>query len=410
MEGPLSPERGMASQWQQTDLLGALGLGAAPEPQLRQLDGEADSASLQQNPAADSDLVDRTEESSRPSTCRPSADGAGASASSAPSAASGPTSGANAQDTVSAAVSVETRATELVGLAEPWGAGLDGRQVPARSGQNHPVVSMLTDLPCHGPALDAGTQPDPASVDKESCLDPLPTAPEHLLILDTETTALSPSEGSCIEVGAVLFHVPCRAVLTQVSFLLPCACNPAEQVNGIPSDVSRLPQPWQPALACFIAMAEQSDAVLAHNASFDRQWFGVGSLPPLAKPWICSMEDIRWPASLGLRSTPSLQSLALAFGVPVWAAHRALTDCTYLVQVFQRCQDLEHLLAKALEPRTLMRADVSYADRHLAREAGFRWDQSVPKAWTRRLSCREARALPFPVHPVDPDTAASQDC
>jgi DNA polymerase-3 subunit epsilon len=113
------------------------------------------------------------------------------------------------------------------------------------------------------------------------------------------------------------------------------------------------------------------------------------------------MEDIRWPASLGLRSTPSVQALALAHGVPVWAAHRALTDCTYLVQVLQRCMDLEQLLAAALEPRSLMRAEVSYADRHLAREAGFRWDQSVARAWTRRLSQREARSLPFPVHPVE---------
>ncbi|MFN7901132.1 MAG: 3'-5' exonuclease [Synechococcaceae cyanobacterium] len=231
--------------------------------------------------------------------------------------------------------------------------------------------------------------------------DPLPTPPETLLILDTETTALRPDDGQCIEVGAVLFQVPHRAVLTQVSFLLPCDSNPAEAVNGIPAAVTRLRQPWQPALACFQAMVAQADALLAHNASFDRQWFGQGVLPSIDKPWICSMEDIRWPVSLGLRSIPSVQSLALAYGVPVWAAHRALTDCTYLVQVFQRCVDLEQLLAAALEPRALMRAEVSYADRHLAREAGFRWDQPVARAWTRRLSHREAQSLPFAVHPVE---------
>ena len=239
---------------------------------------------------------------------------------------------------------------------------------------------------------------------------PLPNPPETLLILDTETTALRPDEGQCIEVGAVLFHVPQRAVLTQVSFLLPCDRNPAEAVNGIPAEVTRLRQPWPSALACFQAMAAQADAVLAHNASFDRQWFGQGHLPLLEKPWICSMEDMRWPASLGLRSTPSVVSLALAYGVPVWAAHRALTDCTYLVQVFQRCVDLEQRLSAALEPRSLMRAEVSYSDRHLAREAGFRWDQPVAKAWTRRLSRREARSLPFPVHPVDLSLLGAQAC
>ena len=168
----------------------------------------------------------------------------------------------------------------------------------------------------------------------------LPSCPERLLVLDTETTALSRDQGQCIEVGAVLFDVPSRAVLMQVSFLLPCPSNPAEPINGIPAAVSRLSQPWQAGLTCFEAMVAASDAVLAHNANFDRQWFGQAPLPPLSKPWICSMEDIRWPAERQLRATPSVRDLALAYGIPVWAAHRALTDCIYLIQVLERSADL----------------------------------------------------------------------
>ena len=228
----------------------------------------------------------------------------------------------------------------------------------------------------------------------------LPPAPERLLILDTETTALSPADGQCLEVGAVLFHVPSRTVLSQISFLLPATTNPAEVINGIPAAATRLPQPWQAGLACFEAMVAAADALLAHNAAFDRQWFGHGALPFLGKPWICSMEDIRWPADRHLRATPSVRDLALAYGVPVWAAHRALTDCTYLTQVFERCPDLEALLQAAMEPRRLYRACVSYAERHQAREAGFRWNEPVSGAWSRRLSQREVEALPFAVQPV----------
>lgn len=228
----------------------------------------------------------------------------------------------------------------------------------------------------------------------------LPRGPETLLILDTETTGLSTLQGQCIEVGAILFHVPHRAVLTQVSFLLPCPANAAEAINGIPAAVTRLEQPRQEALACFAAMAAACDAVVAHNAAFDRQWFGLGPLPPLERPWICSMEDIRWPAERQLRSTPSVRDLALAYGVPVWAAHRALTDCIYLAQVFERCGDLEALLLAALEPRSLYRAELPYAERHRAKEAGFRWNEAVPRAWSRRLSRREVEALPFPVELV----------
>lgn len=225
--------------------------------------------------------------------------------------------------------------------------------------------------------------------------------PQVLLILDTETTGLDPDHGQCIELGAVLFHVATRAVLSQVSFLMPARRNPAQHVNGIAAEVTQLSQPWQAGLACFEAMLAAADAVLAHNAAFDRQWFGLAPLPPIEKPWICSMEDICWPAERHLRATPSVRDLALAYGVPVWAAHRALTDCIYLVQVFERCPDLELLLAAALEPRQLFRAQLSYAERHRAKEAGFRWNDAVPGAWSRRLSEREAQALPFPVQAVE---------
>lgn len=230
---------------------------------------------------------------------------------------------------------------------------------------------------------------------------PLPAAPELILILDTETTALSPEQGQCIEVGAVLFHVPSRSVLQQISFLLPCQANPAESINGIPAAVTRLPQPRQGAEACFLAMVAAAEAVVAHNVAFDRQWFGHGPLPNLDRPWICSMEDIRWPAERQLRPNPSVRDLALAYGVPVWAAHRALTDCHYLVHVFERCPELEALLVAAQEPRQLYRARLSYAERHRAREAGFRWNHPVDGAWSRRLTEREAEALPFPVVPVE---------
>ena len=232
-----------------------------------------------------------------------------------------------------------------------------------------------------------------------------PPVPQRLLILDTETTGLDPGAHRCIEVGALLFSVPHRAVLSQISFLLPCERNEARSVNGIDPAATRQAQALPQALACFEALLEAADVVLAHNAAFDRQWFGRGDLPAIHKPWLCSMEDLRWPAELGLRATPSVRDLALAHGVPVWAAHRALTDCTYLAQVFERCADLEDLLHAGLEPRRLYRARLSYEERHKARDAGFRWNEPVSGAWSRRLSEREAALLGFPVVPVDPPQA-----
>ncbi len=224
--------------------------------------------------------------------------------------------------------------------------------------------------------------------------------PVRLLIVDTETSGLDPASGKCLEVGAVLFDVPHRAVLSQLSFLLPASANPARHVNGIDPAVTRLEQPWRQSLQMLAAMVSSADAVLAHNAAFDRQWFGIEPLPALDLPWICSMDDIRWPDDRQLKPRPSLQALALAYGVPVWAAHRALTDCIYLVQVLERCEQLEQLLVEAQEPRQLFCAQLPYAERFRAKQAGFRWNDPVAGAWSRRLSEREARSLPFPVQPV----------
>ena len=250
----------------------------------------------------------------------------------------------------------------------------------------------------------AATKPVPASEPRAD----FDSGPTSILILDTETSGLDPAAHACLEVGAILFDVASRSVLAQQSFLLPVDTNAAEPINRIPAAVTRLPQPWSEGLRWFQHLAEAADVLVAHNAAFDRQWFGRGALPPLERPWLCSMEDIRWPADRQLRSRPSVRDLALAYGVPVWAAHRALTDCIYLAEVFARCDDLETLLIRGLEPRRLVRARVSFEERHQAKEAGFRWNDPIKGAWTRRLSERECSELTFPVVAVDvsPDDTA----
>ena len=227
-------------------------------------------------------------------------------------------------------------------------------------------------------------------------------AARTLLIVDTETTGLDPQLDHCLEVGVILFDVSSRQVLAQQSFLLPVESNAAEAINRIPAFATNLPQPWRPALGYLQSLLDAADVLVAHNAAFDCQWFGRGHLPATNKRWLCSMEDMRWPSERQLRSRPSVRDLALAYEIPVWAAHRALTDCIYLSEVFQRCEDLEQLIERGLEPRQLMRAQVSYDDRHLARDAGFRWNEPLKGAWARRLSAREASDLDFPVVPVDP--------
>jgi DNA polymerase-3 subunit epsilon len=214
-----------------------------------------------------------------------------------------------------------------------------------------------------------------------------------ILIVDVETTGLDPATCDLIEVGAVLFDVQRRSVLSQVSTLLPVLQNPVERINRISAEVaSATPHAViREAKELVKALATHADAYVAHNAEFDSKWLpGLGD-----KPWICTMQDVRWPRVS--KAHPSVVSLALDYGVPVWAAHRALTDCTYLAQVMEREPELERLLAAALEPREYYVAMLPFDERQRCKDAGFVWDRQVPKAWSKKLSVSEAEALPFPV-------------
>ena len=226
-------------------------------------------------------------------------------------------------------------------------------------------------------------------------------SPENILILDTETTGLDNEKDDCLEVGSILFNVKNRSVLAQQSFLLPVEKNNAEKINNIPAEITRLPQPLPEAIKYFESLVRVSDVIVAHNAEFDMKWFGLNKLPQIEKQWICSMDDITWPVDRQLKTRPSVRDLALAYGVPVWNAHRALTDCIYLAEVFKKCSNLEQLLTRALEPKVLLRAEVTYDERHLAKKAGFRWNDAIKGAWSRKMSRRDMEKLEFPVHEVD---------
>jgi len=224
---------------------------------------------------------------------------------------------------------------------------------------------------------------------------------DNILILDTETTGLDNKKDDCIEVGSILFNVKSRAVLAQQSFLLPVETNNAEKINNIPAKITRLPQPLTEAVKYFESLVRVSDVIVAHNAEFDMKWFGHNKLPQIEKQWLCSMDDITWPADRQLKTRPSVRDLALAYGIPVWNAHRALTDCIYLAEVFKRCNELEKLLIRGLEPKVLIRAEISYEKRQRARNAGCRWNDAIKGAWSRKMSRRDMEKLEFPVHEVD---------
>jgi DNA polymerase-3 subunit epsilon len=223
----------------------------------------------------------------------------------------------------------------------------------------------------------------------------------HALILDTETTALDPSAGKVIEVGVILYSVEHASTIACASVVLPADANPCEAINGIPPAILADAESLAEFRASFALLLRRSDVIVAHNAEFDRQWFtpSVAPLRPaeswLSLPWLCTMNDFAWPRG---KAGDGLVSLALAHGVGVSSAHRALTDCLLIAALFDRMplfgRDLQAMFAHAMRPTAIFRALVSFEQKDLAKNAGFKWDANA-KIWTRRMAVDDAADLPF---------------
>lgn len=216
----------------------------------------------------------------------------------------------------------------------------------------------------------------------------------YALILDTETTGFDPERDSIIEVAVSLFDLKHAQPIESYASLIRCKHNEAQSVNGIPVAMLKEAQCAEPVWQHIDeALAQQANVIIAHNAEFDRQF-----VPEFGLPWVCSEEDIQWPHRQARGG--SLAHLALALGLGVASAHRAMADVDTLCRIFTRLAekgtDLPKLIAHAMRPKALFYALVPYEQRDRAKEHGFRWDRDK-KEWWRRMAIADTKALPFKV-------------
>lgn len=220
---------------------------------------------------------------------------------------------------------------------------------------------------------------------------------QNILLLDTETDGIDDS-ARCIEVACVLYSVTHAAPIRSYASLMYASRNAAERVNHIPSQLlASAPDPddvWGEVWA----MRKAAGAVVAHNADFDYRF--VPTEVTEGVPWICSMSDLAWPnADPG----SSLINMALAHGLGVATAHRALADCDLLARLLTRVHDmgvdLQAMLARGLRPKATYQALVPYEQNHVAKVAGFKWDGDR-KMWKRKMAIDDVGTLTFKVREV----------
>src|ERR1051326_1469959 len=127
---------------------------------------------------------------------------------------------------------------------------------------------------------------------------------KRCLIVDVETSGLNPEVDKMTEVGAILYSLTSAASLVEFSSLTECQrTNPeAERLTGITREMLeescsvRLLIEQETGcrhLGSMVAsLAATAHVIVAHNAEFDRSWL---ELDTLGLPWLCTMEDFRFP-------------------------------------------------------------------------------------------------------------------
>ena len=210
-----------------------------------------------------------------------------------------------------------------------------------------------------------------------------------ILILDAETTGLDPKTDKVIEVAVVQYNVDSAYVISSAANLIRIdGPNTAERINHIPEGALKYGVTPETAWSVVKTRSAICDAVVAHNAAFDRSF-----LPPEVlsdKPWICTCHGVQWPLWSPDRK---LLSLAAAHGVPIFGSHRALGDCLLLASLLTRCKELGHdveaMLRRVSRPMGKFRALVSKGRKDEAKAHGFRWDPKE-QIWWKEMAIEDA--------------------
>jgi DNA polymerase-3 subunit epsilon len=131
----------------------------------------------------------------------------------------------------------------------------------------------------------------------------------------------------------------------------------------------------------------QSDYVVAYNGnSFDKAILKAASLrsgiPVPYKTWIDPFVDIE-----AHDKADDLTGQCAKHGFLVGDAHTALADVSAMMRLLLM-HDINRLIEIAASPMVYLRADVTYDEKDLAKNRGYKWDKpNMPKSWV--LETRE---------------------
>lgn len=226
------------------------------------------------------------------------------------------------------------------------------------------------------------------------------------LLLDTETTGREATDASgkpkdkIIEIGLVQFEFDALsgqvvAITDRYNALedpgMPIPPE-ATAVNGITDEMVKGHRIDDARVRDLVL---ESEFVIAHNSSFDREFCELRFDDFIHVPWACSRMQINWEAEkIG---SAKLDYIAFQMGFH-YSAHRAEMDCLALLNVLQKplpesqTLGLSQLWAKCFEKTLRVYAlNAAFEAKDVLAKKGYRWGPSLKtdrpeKAWYIEVS------------------------
>lgn len=211
----------------------------------------------------------------------------------------------------------------------------------------------------------------------------------RVCIIDTETTGLDDS-AELIEVAFASYNFTESdfSMIDCASFLIPKEENPAQEINGISPELSKMamlvPFTISHAINC-------CDCFIAHNAEFDKKFFRKTFNTGCYNPWVCTVADYELDCGKSRKLTHVCADNGIFFTA---GKHRAMIDVLMLAELVGKLGYERFLKAfeRAHWPEWRVKAEVPFEQKDLAKEAGFQWD-SAKKMWLKHVKAKNEEAL-----------------
>lgn len=214
-------------------------------------------------------------------------------------------------------------------------------------------------------------------------------------IIDFETTGVDPEICRPIEVALLQIK---DSQCTPTSFLIldpsyPPLAKEISDLTGITAEVLLTEGTRSPNEAMYWLVSKLSGNIaIAHNANaFDRVVFEAEckrqGIPYAGVIWVDTMIDVPWKCKTKCRV---LSHLALEHKIKFdpEILHRASGDVWLLNELLKQ-YDFSEILRRATSPKVILLANVSFDEKELAKDAGFRWQKigtrMFPKRWVLEI-------------------------